>query len=204
MMWTLSATLPSLFSIADFNSSCGRLANELANRGALITLISGPVSLEVTHKNIEQINVISAQEMFEQSIKYFKSQDAAILTAAVADYTPKNPSEFKIKKKTDLLTLELKPTIDIALELGRIKTKKQRLVGFALETNDEVENAFVKLETKNLDFIVLNSLNDSGAGFQFNTNKITILTRKGEKIPFELKLKTLVANDIANYLVSVL
>ena len=186
------------------NHSSGKmgfaLANELANRGALVTLISGPVQLTTEHKNITQINVISAQEMFEQCINYFPHQDAAIMAAAVADYTPKNPSDSKLKKEHHLLELELVPTIDIAYELGKLKLPEQKLVGFALETDNEVQHAMSKLEKKNMDFIVLNSLNDPGAGFQFATNKITLFTRKGEKITFELKAKTHVAKDIVNYL----
>jgi len=190
------------------NYSTGKMgftiANELATRGAIVTLIAGPVALKTEHKNINQINVTSAQEMYEQCVKCFKAQDAAIMAAAVADYTPKNKLDVKLKKKTEAMVLELKPTIDIAQELGKIKTPKQKLVGFALETDNEVANAIKKLDSKNLDFIVLNSLNDIGAGFQHDTNKITILTRKGEKIPFELNTKAKVANDIANQLVKML
>lgn len=186
------------------NYSSGKMgfaiAEELAHRGALVTLITGPVNLLAQHKNITQINITSAQEMFEQCQIHFKDHDAAIMAAAVADYTPKQSASQKLKKQTEHLHLELKPTIDIAFELGKIKKQNQIMVGFALETNNEMSNAAKKLEKKNLDFIVLNSLNDSGAGFQHNTNKITIITRNGENIPFKLKAKTEVAVDIANQL----
>ena len=178
------------------------LANELANRGAIVTLITGPVELQSSHKNITQINITSANEMLEQCTKHFNEQDVAIMAAAVADYTPKTALLNKLKKKSDSLTLELKPTVDIAMELGKVKSSSQKLIGFALETDNELSNAMVKLEKKNLDFIVLNSLNDDGAGFQFDTNKITIITRKGDKIPFELNTKKKVAEDIANHLIN--
>ena len=176
------------------------LANELANRGALVTLITGPVQLTSEHKNITQINVTSAKEMYDECVACFPQQDAAIMAAAVADYTPKTSSNIKLKKSSDLLGLELIPTKDIAYELGQMKLPNQKLVGFALETDNEVPHALSKLEKKNLDFIVLNSLNDAGAGFQFDTNKITLFTRKGEKIAFELKTKSQVAKDIVNQL----
>lgn len=178
------------------------LAEELATRGAEVLLVAGPVDLKVYHKNITQIKVTSANEMFVKCIEHFSSQDIAIMAAAVADYTPKNTFQNKLKKKTGQLSIELKPTVDIAFELGKMKTSKQKLVGFALETNDEVSNALGKLEKKNLDFIVLNSLNDEGAGFQYDTNKITIITRKGTKIPFELNTKKKVASDIADHLIT--
>jgi phosphopantothenoylcysteine decarboxylase/phosphopantothenate--cysteine ligase len=176
------------------------LANELANRGALVTLITGPVQLTCEHKNITQINVTSAKEMYDECIACFTQQDAAIMAAAVADYTPKTSSNIKLKKSSDLLELELIPTKDIAYELGKMKLPNQKLVGFALETDNEVQHAMSKLDKKNLDFIVLNSLNDAGAGFQFDTNKVTLFTRKGEKIAFELKTKSQVAKDIVNQL----
>ncbi len=179
------------------------LANELANRGAKITLVTGPVTLKANHKNINQINVTSAHEMFENCIKHFINHDAAIMAAAVADYTPKTQAKSKLKKKTENLSLALKPTIDIAKELGKIKKPHQKLIGFALETDNEISNSIKKLENKNLDFIVLNSLNDAGAGFKTDTNKITIITRKGKKIPFKLKAKSLVAKDIADQLFSI-
>jgi phosphopantothenoylcysteine decarboxylase/phosphopantothenate--cysteine ligase len=176
------------------------LANELANRGALVTLIAGSVQLASEHKNITQINVTSAKEMYDECIACFSQQDVAIMAAAVADYTPKTSSNIKLKKSSNLLELELIPTKDIAYELGKMKLPNQKLVGFALETDNEEQNAMSKLAKKNLDFIVLNSLNDAGSGFQFDTNKITLFTRKGEKIAFELKTKSQVAKDIVNQL----
>jgi len=186
------------------NYSSGKMgfaiAEELANRGAEITLITGPVDIETTNNKINRINVVSANEMHNECLKHFKNTDAAIMAAAVADYTPKNKAENKLKKKDTQLTIELNPTVDIAKELGKIKKNNQKLIGFALETDDELTNATKKLEKKNLDFIVLNSLNEKGAGFKFDTNKITIITRKGDKIPFDLKSKKQVAKDIADKL----
>ncbi len=189
------------------NYSSGKMgfaiANELVNRGALVTLITGPVALKTNHKNITQINVTSAHEMLKSCLKHFTNHNAAIMAAAVADYTPEKQAKNKLKKKTDDLSLKLKPTADIAKELGKIKKSHQKLIGFALETDNEITNSIKKLEDKNLDFIVLNSLNDSGAGFQVDTNKITIITRKGEKIPFKLKTKSQVAKDIVNHLLNI-
>jgi len=186
------------------NYSSGKMgfaiAEELANRGAEITLITGPVDIETTNNKINHINIVSADEMHSECLKHFKNTDAAIMAAAVADYTPKNKAKNKLKKKDTQLTIELKPTVDIAKELGKIKKNNQKLIGFALETDDELTNAIKKLEKKNLDFIVLNSLNEKGAGFKFDTNKITIITRKGDKIPFNLKSKKQVAKDIADKL----
>lgn len=186
------------------NHSSGKMgyaiAHELAKRGAKVTLISGPTDLTISHPHITKIDVTSAEEMYKQSLKVFKNSDAGIMTAAVADYTVKNIAKQKIKKLTDKLTLELEKTTDIAKELGKIKTEKQILVGFALETENEQENAQRKLKEKNFDFIVLNSMNEKGAGFKHNTNKISIFTSKNEIIHFELKSKTEVAEDIANEL----
>ncbi|MDA3892412.1 MAG: bifunctional phosphopantothenoylcysteine decarboxylase/phosphopantothenate--cysteine ligase CoaBC [Salinivirgaceae bacterium] len=186
------------------NNSSGKMgfaiAEELASRGALVTLITGPVSLASKHNGITRINVTTAKEMHDECQKYFQEHDVAIMAAAVADYTPKNPLDTKLKKKTDNLVVELEPTKDIAAELGKLKKENQKLIGFALETDNEQVNAKGKLEKKNFDFIVLNSLNDTGAGFQHDTNKITIFTRKGEEIPFELNAKTVVAKKIADQL----
>ena len=171
------------------------LAEECAQRGANVILVSGPTHLEVHHRNIERICVESAQEMYEMATNRFKDADIGILCAAVADFTPNDMEGCKIKREKGTQTLVLKPTRDIAASLGQMKHKGQLLIGFALETNDEEANALYKLKKKNLDFIVLNSLKDNGAGFMYDTNKITILSEK-EKIPFSLKNKKEVAKDI--------
>lgn len=175
------------------------LAEECANRGAEVYLVAGPVSLQVQHPNIKRINVESAQQMYDASVAIFKDIDVAILCAAVADYRPQEEATEKIKRETNgEITLELVPNPDIAATLGKIKTQ-QLLIGFALETNDEETNALKKIEKKNLDFIVLNSLQDKGAGFQHDTNKITIISRDGLRTNFELKDKKMVAKDIIDY-----
>lgn len=176
------------------------LAEECAVRGAKVTLITGPVQLQTIHSQICRIDVESAAQMAEQAQLYFQQSDAGILCAAVADFTPENASDHKIKREKDNLILQLKPTLDIAATLGTIKKNNQKLIGFALETNDEQKNAQGKLERKNFDFIVLNSLNDAGAGFRCDTNKISIIDRKG-KVDYELKSKPEVAKDIIDRLV---
>ena len=176
------------------------LAEECASRGAKVTLVSGPVTLNISHPNINKIDVESAQEMYESAKEAFMKADAGILCAAVADFTPEMVANHKIKREKDDLTLHLKPTQDIAASLGKLKQSNQVLVGFALETNDEQQTAKGKLERKNFDFIVLNSLNDKGAGFRVDTNKITIIDKE-EITPYPLKSKTEVASDIINRLV---
>lgn len=175
------------------------LAEECARRGADVQLISGPVQRTTTVEGITITHVESAQQMWEAASGLFPSCDAAILSAAVADFTPDTVADTKIKREGDDLVLRLKPTRDIAAGLGKMKRDGQRLVGFALETNDEVAHAQDKLERKNFDFIVLNSLNDEGAGFQYDTNKITIITRD-KALPYPLKSKTEVASDIIDQL----
>lgn len=175
------------------------LAEECARRGAQVTLISGPVQLKANHPNVQVVQVESAQEMYNATIQIYPQTDAAILCAAVADFTPKHTAEQKIKREKDDLVIQLQPTQDIAATLGKMKKEKQLLVGFALETNDELQNAQNKLQRKNLDFIVLNSLNDKGAGFRCDTNKISIIDKK-QKEEYPLKLKTEVAKDIINRL----
>ena len=176
------------------------LAGELAVRGAQVTLVTGPVSLPVPHfSNIEVSKVESAQEMFDVCQEKFPQMSAAILCAAVADFTPDCKADQKIKREKGSQTLSLNPTQDIAASLGRQKQPGQKLVGFALETNDEQKNAKHKLEKKNLDFIVLNSLRDKGAGFQTDTNKITILTATGQQ-QYPLKTKAEAAKDIIDFL----
>ena len=163
------------------------LAEECAQRGAEVTLIAGPVSLVTEHPNIKRIDVKSAHQMYEAAMENFPGSDAAILCAAVADFTPAQVSDTKIKRKGDM-TITLKPTEDIAAALGAIKRPDQRMVGFALETDHEAANAQGKLERKNLDFIVLNSLNDKGAGFGYDTNKVTLIDRKGsQELPLQSK-----------------
>ena len=174
------------------------LAEACARQGAEVTLVAGPVQLKIKHKNIRRIDVRSADEMCEQAVANFPDADVAILCAAVADFKPKEQSGKKLKRGNENLTVELTPNKDIARELGKVKKTHQKLVGFALETNDEEQNAQGKMERKNLDFIVLNSLNDKNAGFGYDTNKITILYRSGEKKSFELKSKEKVAEDIVN------
>ena len=163
------------------------LAEECASRGADVTLIAGPVSLTTEHPNIKRIDVKSAHQMYEAAMEHFPGSDAAILCAAVADFTPAVTSDTKIKRKGDM-TITLKPTEDIAAALGAVKRPDQKMVGFALETDNEASNAQGKLERKNLDFIVLNSLNDKGAGFGYDTNKVTLIDRKGsQELPLQSK-----------------
>lgn len=184
------------------NCSSGKmgfaLAEACAKRGGNVTLISGPVDLP-TPTGVKRINVISAAEMHDAALKAFSDSDVAILCAAVADYTIANPATAKIKRTADELTLQLTPSKDIAAELGKRKTKAQKLIGFALETNDGIENAKRKLVSKNLDFIVLNSLQDAGAGFGTDTNKVSIIDSAGIK-SFPLKAKSEVAKDIIDEL----
>lgn len=175
------------------------LAEACAELGAEVKLISGPTALSISHPNIERIDVMSAQDMYEASMGQFKSMDAAILCAAVADYTPKNPSSNKVKSKTAELTIELVKNKDIAAELGKVKSKDQVMIGFALETNDEVANAQKKLSNKNLDYIILNSLQDDKAGFGYDTNKVTIISSESIQ-PLPLMSKKEVAKEIVKLL----
>jgi phosphopantothenoylcysteine decarboxylase/phosphopantothenate--cysteine ligase len=186
------------------NHSSGKMgfaiADQLALMGADVTLISGPTSQIVHHQSIKRIDVTSAAEMLDACLLHFKTAKACIMSAAVADYTPTEVSAQKIKKQDNSLNIELKTTTDILKALGEQKRKDQILVGFALETNNEEQNAIDKLKKKNLDFIVLNSLNDKGAGFKTDTNKITIIDHNLQKSTFELKDKNEVAADICNKL----
>lgn len=190
------------------NHSSGRMgysiAETLAASGAKVTMISGPSPLKILHKNIEVIKVVSAEDMLKACVKHFKNVHAAVLSAAVADFTPATSSPEKIKKKGIPMNIALKPTADIAAMLGKLKTKNQLLVGFALETNDEINNAKKKLKEKNFDFIVLNSLNDEGAGFNCDTNKIIIIDRHNKIEKYGLKPKTEVARDIKNKIIHLL
>lgn len=177
------------------------LAEACAERGAEVVLVSGPVNLQAQHPCIRTIHVESAAQMYEATTAEYKNADAGILCAAVADFTPESVAGTKIKREKDDLSLRLKPTQDIAAALGRQKRDGQLLVGFALETDRELEHAREKLERKHLDFIVLNSLNDKGAGFRTDTNKITIIDRQNVT-PYPLKSKKEVADDIIDRLVS--
>jgi phosphopantothenoylcysteine decarboxylase / phosphopantothenate---cysteine ligase len=188
------------------NYSSGKMgyaiAEELAAQGAEVILVSGPVSVSTRKDHIKVISVESAEEMYQACVTYFPDCDGAVMTAAVADFTPANPVQVKTKRKKENLTIELKPTQDIAAALGSLKKENQILVGFALETHNEVVNAQKKLKKKNLDFIVLNSLNDAGAGFGVDTNKITIIEKGNKKQVFELKSKKEVAADIVEKMFS--
>jgi phosphopantothenoylcysteine decarboxylase/phosphopantothenate--cysteine ligase len=173
------------------------LAHEFEKRGATVQLICGP-SNEFIEPSIDLTRVTTASEMYEACVSAFPNIDIAVLSAAVADYTVKNPALQKIKKSADSLVLELEKTKDILKLLGSIKTPSQILVGFALETENERENALKKLANKNADYIILNSLNDKEAGFGLDTNKITIFDKLGNEFDFEAKSKTAVASDIIN------
>lgn len=172
------------------------LAEACAQRGAVVSLVTGPVALSLSNNTIERINVESAEEMHKVVMSRFPEADGAILCAAVADFAPANTAASKIKREKDNLRLELKPTTDIAAAVGAIKKPEQFIVGFALETDNEEKNAIDKMERKNFDFIVLNSLQDPNSGFGFDTNKVTIIHRSGLKKAYELKTKLDVADDI--------
>jgi phosphopantothenoylcysteine decarboxylase / phosphopantothenate---cysteine ligase len=182
------------------NHSSGKmgfhLAREAAMRGANVILIAGPNNLKVDHEKITKIDVVSAQEMFQAVSKWFEKMDVTIMAAAVADYTPEKVADKKIKKDNDFSAIQLKKTTDILAWAGSRKKKNQLLVGFALETDSELENAAKKINNKNLDLIVLNSLRDDGAGFGKSTNKITILDRDLNQFGYGLKEKNQVAADI--------
>jgi phosphopantothenoylcysteine decarboxylase / phosphopantothenate---cysteine ligase len=186
------------------NHSSGKMGFEIAkvaaNLGAEVILISGPTAQTVSHSLIKMVSVISAEDMYNAVHNYYAEVDIAILSAAVADFKPKQVAIQKIKKKENTLTLELEKTKDILASLGAIK-KQQFLVGFALETNDELENAKGKLKTKNLNLIVLNSLNDKGAGFKTDTNKVTFIDDKENVKEFQLKSKAEVAKDLMNEII---
>lgn len=175
------------------------LAEECARRGAHVKLVAGPVAIQAKHENIQRIDVESGEEMYQAAVQHFPDCDAAILCAAVADYRPAEQADKKLKREADDLLLRLVPTRDIAAELGRMKSNEQVLVGFALETNDEETNAQKKLEKKNLDFIVLNSLQNKGTCFRSDENQITIISRNS-KIEYPKKPKKDVASDIIDNL----
>jgi phosphopantothenoylcysteine decarboxylase/phosphopantothenate--cysteine ligase len=182
------------------NHSTGKMgyaiAEAFAQAGAQVTLVSGPTAQPLPDPTVQLIKVRSAQQMYEAAQAYFAEADIVILSAAVADYTPAHPADRKIKKKEAHFNIELTKTVDIAATLGQQKRPGQLMVGFALETDNEFENAVGKIKSKNLDVIVLNSLNDKGAGFAHDTNKITVIEANGTIHAFELKSKTDVAQDI--------
>ena len=188
------------------NNSSGKMGFELArqclNKGAEVTFISGPTKHLPSGQKINLIRVTSAQEMYEATDHYFEESDIAIFSAAVSDYRPSAPVDHKIKKTGKSMNIDLVENRDIAFEMGKRKTSGQFTVGFALETNDEAENAQRKLEKKNFDLIVLNSLNDEGAGFSHQTNKVTIYARDNKSKAFELKSKNEVASDIVNEIIA--
>jgi phosphopantothenoylcysteine decarboxylase/phosphopantothenate--cysteine ligase len=184
------------------NHSSGKMgfaiADQFASMGADVILVTGPTSQTSKQQSVKRVDVTSAADMLEACLQYYKDVQACIMSAAVADFTPANVSAQKIKKQDNDLSIELKKTTDILKTLGEQKQTGQILVGFALETNDEEKNAIDKLQRKNLDFIVLNSLNDEGSGFKTDTNKITIIDNSLKKTTFELKDKNEVAKDICN------
>lgn len=184
------------------NHSTGKMgyaiAGAFAKAGAEVTLVSGPTALPLPDPSVRHIDVRSAQQMFEATQAAFADADLLVLSAAVADYTPAHPADRKIKKKEDQFSLELTKTTDIAATLGAKKRPGQWLMGFALETDNERENAVKKLHDKNLDWIVLNSLRDAGAGFGHDTNKITVIDKAGETHEFALKPKTDIAQDLVD------
>jgi phosphopantothenoylcysteine decarboxylase/phosphopantothenate--cysteine ligase len=184
------------------NYSSGKMgfaiAEELANRGASVSLIAGPVNIETQNTSINRIDVKSAQEMYDACMSVFPKVDVGIMAAAIADFSPKDVAKQKIKKGDTTPNIVLKPTKDVLLNMGAQKKPNQLLIGFALETNDEIANAKKKLHKKNLDLIVLNSLQDKGAGFQHATNQVTLIDREEKMQAFELKNKSAVAIDIVN------
>ena len=188
------------------NHSSGKMgfciAEELANKGAEVVLIAGPTTLVLENSSILRVDVTSAAEMLSQCLAYFEYSTIAVMSAAVADFRPKTYSSIKLKKASTNMDIELEKTDDILSELGKLKTSDQFLVGFALETNNEEENAMQKLKNKNLDLIVLNSLNDEGAGFKSDTNKVSIIDKELNNIRFGLKTKKEVAIDICNEIVN--
>lgn len=183
------------------NHSTGKMGFDIAkvaaDEGAEVVLVTGPTHLKMTHSSVKVVNVTSSEEMYHACHEYFDDVDAAVAAAAVADYRPKYVAPQKIKKSDSNLTLELEKTKDILSSLGE-KKKNQFLIGFALETENEIENAKLKIKKKNLDLIVLNSLNDEGAGFGKPTNKVTFIDKDFNEVPLELKTKEEVAQDIIN------
>jgi phosphopantothenoylcysteine decarboxylase / phosphopantothenate---cysteine ligase len=187
------------------NNSSGKMgfaiAEELALQGADVNLVSGPTALTLNNSSVKLKHVTSAEEMFQECVALFPSMDISVLSAAVADFRPASKADQKIKKNDSELTIELLKTKDIAAELGKMKTPQQFTVGFALETENEMDNAQMKLVSKNFDLIVLNSLNDNGAGFGHDTNQVTLIDRKNGSRKYNLKSKKEVARDIVNSII---
>ncbi|MGN0020930.1 MAG: bifunctional phosphopantothenoylcysteine decarboxylase/phosphopantothenate--cysteine ligase CoaBC [Sphingobacterium hotanense] len=186
------------------NHSSGKMGYAIAKRlqelGAEVTLVSGPTALS-TPQGVQRVDVTSAKQMLDACERYFPAADLTVMSAAVADYTPEEVATQKIKKKEDHFSIPLTKTTDILATLGGSKKENQLLIGFALETNNEIEHAKDKLQRKNLDFIVLNSMQDKGAGFAHDTNKVTVISRNGDIESFELKSKDEVATDICNLVI---
>jgi phosphopantothenoylcysteine decarboxylase / phosphopantothenate---cysteine ligase len=180
------------------------LADAAAEYGAVVDLVLGPVNIIPSNSSVNVINVITSDEMAKECISRFSECDIAVLSAAVADFTPETASKKKIKKKSGDLVLNLRPTTDIAFSMGKLKKTSQILAGFALETDNELENAKEKIVRKNLDLIVLNSLGDAGAGFGYDTNKITLIDRDNNIDKFELKTKEEAARDILDKIISMI
>ena len=182
------------------NHSTGKmgfaLAEAFADRGFDVLLIAGPVHIVTVNPAIKRIDVVSADDMYRAVMQHFAESDVGVFCAAVADFTPTVAADHKIKRKTDDLVIRLKPTQDIAAAAGRQKRQGQFIVGFALETDDEEANAVDKMQRKNLDMIVLNSLNDQGAGFGYDTNKVTVIERNGQRTDLPLQSKTEIARRI--------
>ena len=204
VMITAGPTFESIDSVRFIgNHSSGKMgfsiALEAAKKGALVKLISGPTSLKISHPLISRINVTSAQEMFDACLSHFNLSDITIMSAAVSDYRPKRVANQKIKKSDNTLNIDLEPTVDILKTLGNQKSSEQFICGFALETDNEESNAKDKLIKKKLDMIVLNSLQDEGAGFKYDTNKVSILDKNNNFHRFELKSKVEVAQDIIDF-----
>lgn len=187
------------------NHSTGKMgiaiAEELSSKGAEVTLVIGPTHLRPTDSSIRIVTTGSALEMYSACSSIFPESDITVFAAAVADYKPRHFSETKIKKKDDDLVLELEKTVDIAAALGKQKAHHQIMVGFALETDNEESNATAKLKKKNLDLIVLNSMRDHGAGFGYDTNKVSIISSNGDAVSYDLKHKKSVATDIVNQII---
>lgn len=178
------------------------IAEALAAQGAQVMLVSGKTNLTVHHPNIHRVDVETAEQMYQATIQAITDKDIIIHCAAVADYTPKERAKQKIKKKEDDLTIELVKTKDIAKEVGHLLQENQLHVGFALETNDEFKNASEKLQRKKFDMIILNSLQDQGAGFEHDTNKIMIIDKEGNSYDFPLKSKTELAKNIVEMIIA--
>ncbi len=190
------------------NHSTGKMgyaiAEQFLQQGAKVTIVSGPVTIQMKHPNLEIVNVNSASEMYLACCRFFEAADIAIFAAAVADYRPAKVAEQKIKKDESSFTISLVKNVDIAYEFGKVKTNRQLSIGFALETNDELAHAQGKLQKKNFDMVILNSMNDANATFGYDTNKITVVKKDLLPKAFLLKQKSEVAKDIVKEITSLL